>query len=80
MFSGVLAVVGILMIYNTSPEGWLGIFITIFASALSAIFTLLNGKLIIRKPPSIITFYEMLVVTAYISFCLFFTAGFNDGF
>jgi hypothetical protein len=50
------------------------------AAALSAVFTLLNGKLIIHKPPSIITFYEMLVVSVYISFYLFFTAGFNDDF
>ena len=68
------------MIYITSSEGCLGIFIEIFAVTLAAIFTLLNGKLIAHKPLSIITFYEMLVGTVYISIYLFFTAGFNDDF
>ena len=80
LFFGALAVVGMLLIYNTSPEGWLGILIAIIAAALAALFALINGKLIAHKPPSIITFYEMLVGTVCISIYLLFTTGFNNDF
>ena len=80
LFFGALSVVGMLLIYNTSPEGWLGILIAIIAAALAALFALINGKLIAHKPPSIITFYEMLVGTVCISIYLLFTTGFNNDF
>ena len=80
LFLGAIAIAGILLIYDTSPESWFGILIAIIAAFLAALFTLINGKLIIYKPPAIITFYEMLTGTFCISIYLVFTEGFNNDF
>ena len=62
----------ILLIYNTKPEYWLGIVLGIVCSFLSALFSVLNGKIHHKFPAQKIMFYEMiggwLIVCAFLPF------------
>lgn len=62
----------ILLIYNASPEYWLGIVLGIICSFLSALFSVLNGKIHTKFPAQKIMFYEMiggwLIVCAFLPF------------
>lgn len=62
----------ILLIYNASPEYWLGIVLGILCSFLSALFSVLNGKIHTKFPAPKIMFYEMiggwLIVCAFLPF------------
>lgn len=66
----------ILLIYNASPEYWMGIVLGIICSFLSAFFSVSNGKIHTRFPAQKIMFYEML--GGWMVVCLFlpFFGGF----
>lgn len=68
----------ILLIYNASPEYWMGIALGIICSFLSAMFSVLNGKIHTKFPSQKIMFYEML--GGWIIVCLFlpFFGGFSS--
>lgn len=59
----------ILLIYNAKPEYWLGIVLGIICSFLSALFSVLNGKIHTKFPSQKIMFYEM--VGGFIVVCFF---------
>lgn len=62
----------IILIYNASPEYWLGIVLGIICSFLSALFSVLNGKIHTKFPAPKIMFYEMIggwfIVCAFLPF------------
>lgn len=62
----------ILLIYNANPEYWLGIVLGIICSFLSALFSVLNGKIHTQFPAQKIMFYEMIggwiIVCAFLPF------------
>ncbi|HLV23214.1 MAG TPA: EamA family transporter [Moheibacter sp.] len=66
----------ILLIYNASPEYWLGIVLGVICSFLSALFSVMNGKIHSKFPPQKIMFYEM--IGGWFIVCLFlpFFGGF----
>lgn len=67
----------ILLIYNASPEYWLGIVLGVTCSFLSALFSVLNGKIHTKFPAQKIMFYEM--IGGWLIVCLFlpFFGGFS---
>jgi len=67
----------ILLIYNASPEYWLGIVLGITCSFLSATFSVLNGKIHHKFPAQKIMFYEMLGGWLIVSIFLPFFGGFD---
>lgn len=68
----------ILLIYNASPDYWLGIVLGVSCSFLSALFSVSNAKIHTRFPAQKIMFYEM--IGGWIVVCLFlpFFGGFNS--
>ncbi len=66
----------ILLIYNASPEYWLGIVLGVICSFLSALFSVFNGKIHAKFPSQKIMFYEM--IGGWLVVCLFLP--FVDGF
>ncbi len=66
----------ILLIYNASPDYWLGIVLGIICSFLSALFSVLNGKIHTKFPAQKIMFFEM--IGGWLIVCLFLP--FFDGF
>lgn len=59
----------ILLIYNAQPDYWLGIVLGVICSFLSALFSVLNGKIHARFTATKIMFYEM--VGGWFVVCLF---------
>ena len=58
---GVIALVGMIIIFYSSPKDWWGMIVALLATFLGVLFTLINGKLINKNSPSAITFYEMFI-------------------
>lgn len=67
----------ILLIYNASPEYWLGIVLGVICSFLSAMFSVLNGRIHTKFPSQKIMFYEMLGGWIIVSLFLPFVGGFE---
>ena len=68
----------ILLIYNASPDYWLGILLGIICSFLSALFSVCNGKIHHRFPAQKIMFYEMLGGLFIVSLLLPFFNGYHS--
>lgn len=68
----------ILLIYNASPDYWLGILLGVICSFLSALFSVCNGKIHHRFPAQKIMFYEMLGGLFIVSLLLPFFNGYNS--
>ncbi len=80
---GLLVILGLYIIFQVETEYTLGIILGLISAFLSAVFTLMNGKLIKDTAPSVISFYELLTgviaISVYLAFLSFNTEG-NKGF
>ena len=56
---GLLVISGLLVIFQFENGYWLGLSMALAAALLSALFSVLNGRLTLRHSPYQITFYEM---------------------
>jgi len=56
---GLLVISGLLVIFQFENGYWLGLSMALVAALLSALFSVLNGRLTLRHSPYQITFYEM---------------------
>ena len=56
---GLLVISGLLVIFQFENGYWLGLFMALAAAFLSALFSILNGRLTFRYSPYQITLYEM---------------------
>jgi drug/metabolite transporter (DMT)-like permease len=56
---GLLVISGLLVIFQFENGYWLGLSMALVAAFLSALFSVLNGRLTLRHSPYQITFYEM---------------------
>ena len=70
IFLSMLAIIGISVIFRVEFNHKLGLIMAIISAALSALFTVINGKFTMKHNPYMITFYEM--VGACIGTALFF--------
>ncbi len=84
---GIVVMIGLYIIFRVETEYYLGILLGLISAFLSAVFTLMNGKLIKHAAPSVISFYELLTgvaaITLYLLYISFATAGesgFNTSF
>ncbi len=80
---GLLVIVGLYIIFQVETKYTLGIILGLISAFLSAVFTLINGKLIKNTAPSVISFYELLTGVVAISIYLAimsFSSGGDKGF
>lgn len=68
----------ILLIYNTKPEYWLGLVLGILSSFLSALFSVINGKIHNRFASQKIMFYEMAGGLLVVSLFVIFSGDFSE--
>lgn len=87
IFFGLLVMGGLYLIFKVETDYFLGIVLALFSAFLSAIFTLINGKLVRHTAASVISFYELLTGVGAISIYLLVTTlmtggekGFAPGF
>ena len=77
---GLITIVGMFVIFKTSPEDLMGMLVALLATVLGVFFTLINGVLIKNNSSIIITLGEMIIGVCFISLYLIFNGGFNNSF
>ena len=80
---GLIVIVGLYIIFQVETEYLLGIGLALISAFLSAVFSLINGKLAQREDASVISFYELLTgtgaITVYLLILSFFGSS-SEGF
>jgi drug/metabolite transporter (DMT)-like permease len=77
---GLVVVVGLYIIFDVESSYTLGIILALISAFLSALFSVINGKFILKHKASAISFYELLFGVLGISLYLTFTGKFNAEF
>lgn len=75
-----LAIVGLVIIFQAESNYVIGIGVALFSSFLSASFSILNAKLIKTHKASVISFYELLFASLFIGIILFFQGVISSNF
>lgn len=84
---GLVVICGLYIIFRVETEYIAGILLALLSAFLSAVFSLINGKLAQKEDASVISFYELLTgtaaITIYLLIITFFgksSAGFSKDF
>jgi len=84
---GLIVIVGLYIIFKVETDHYMGIVLALISAFLSAVFTLINGKLVKQAAPSVISFYELFTGVVAISIYLLVititsegTRGFSPAF
>ena len=76
---GLIVIVGLYIIFKVETDHFLGIVLALISAFLSAVFTLINGKLVKQAAPSVISFYELFTGVVAISIYLLVITIISDG-
>jgi drug/metabolite transporter (DMT)-like permease len=74
---GLVIILGIYLIFKFEFEYWKGIVFGLLAAICASFFSILNGKMVKKNSPTIITFYEMIGAWVGVSILMLFTNQFN---
>lgn len=80
VFFGFMVMIGLYVIFDLNASYTLGIILALTAAFLSALFSVLNGKLVLKHKASVISFYELLFGAIGISIFFGITEGFTMEF
>ena len=78
IFFGLVVVFGLYIIFKVDAQYVKGIVLALISALLSSIFSLMNGKLIQRERPSVISFYELLSGAVFLTLYLVFKGDINQ--
>ena len=77
---GIAVIFGLYLIFNVDETYINGILLALLSSLLSAVFTLINGRLVKLERPSVISYYELLVGAIGLTVFLGFSGNFSYSF
>lgn len=77
---GLLVIVGLYIIFDVEGSYTTGIVLALCSAFLSALFSVINGKFVLKHKASAISFYELMFGVAGISIYLAFSGGFTMEF
>ncbi|WP_162127831.1 DMT family transporter [Flavobacterium phycosphaerae] len=80
VFFGLLVVVGLYIIFNVEGSYFLGMITALTSAFLSALFAVINSKLVKSYDATIISFYELSGGVIFFTFLLLFTHSFSPDF
>tara|TARA_R110001632_G_scaffold45520_3_gene115761 strand:- start:10944 stop:11870 length:927 start_codon:yes stop_codon:yes gene_type:complete len=80
IFLGLLVVVGLYIIFSFESQYTLGIIYALISSFLSALFSVLNGLFVKKNDASLISFYQLLFGSVFITIFLLFQGSFTASF
>ncbi len=80
VFFGLIIIAALVMILKVEINYFDGIAYALISVLIGVLFTLLNGKLIEKHEPSVITFYEFLAGVFFITIYFLITQKFNEDF
>ena len=75
---GIIVMIGLYIIFRVETDHVLGILLALTSAFLSAVFSLINGKLAKREDAAVISFYELLTGTLAITVFLLFSTFFRE--
>lgn len=76
---GLIVICGLYIIFKVETEYLAGIILALMSAFLSAVFSLINGKLAKKEDASVISFYELLTGTGAITIYLLIVTFFGSG-
>lgn len=77
---GLLVVLGLILIFNVESNRVNGMTVALISAFLAAIFSLINGKLVRKHKPSVISFYELGIGVLFLSILLATQGSFSTKF
>jgi drug/metabolite transporter (DMT)-like permease len=80
VFFGLIIIAALAMILQVEMRYFAGMMLALASIIIGVLFTLMNGKLIEKHEPSVITFYEFLAGVFFITIYFLFTNKFNIDF
>lgn len=80
VFFGLIVVIGLYIIFDVEATYTLGIVLALVSAFLSALFSVINGKFILKNKASVISFYELMFGVLGISVYLAFSGSFTSEF
>jgi drug/metabolite transporter (DMT)-like permease len=80
VFFGLVIIAGLGIILQVEVNYFEGIMYALFSIIVGVLFTLMNGKLILKHESSVITFYEFMAGVVFISIYFLFENKFTDEF
>jgi drug/metabolite transporter (DMT)-like permease len=80
VFFGLIIITALIMILQVEINYFDGIVYALISIIIGVLFTLINGKLIEKHEPTVITFYEFLAGVFFITIYFLFTQKFNEDF
>ncbi len=80
VFLGLVVISALALIFSVSGDYVEGIILALLAAFLSALFSIINAKLVVHSEPYLITFYEMVGGFVILSLVLLFSGGFTIEF
>ncbi len=80
VFFGLIVVAGLYIIFDVESSYALGIGLALISAFLSALFSVINGKLVLKHKASAISFYELMFGVLGITIFLLLTGRFDKEF
>lgn len=80
VFFGLIAIIGLYIIFNVEVNYLEGILLALAAAFLSGLFAIINSKFVKEHNPSVISFYELSGGVLFFSIFLLFSNSFNGNF
>lgn len=80
VFFGIIVIVGLYIIFKVETQYFTGIILALISSFLGALFSVFNGKFVVKYRASVITFYELLSGLLCITVFLFISKNFKNTF
>jgi drug/metabolite transporter (DMT)-like permease len=77
---GLIVIVGLYIIFDVEASYTLGIILALCSAFLSALFSVINGKYVLKHKASVISFYELMFGVLGISIYLAFSGKFTAEF
>lgn len=80
IFLGLVVVIGLYVIFQVEGKYMIGIIFGLVSSLLSSMFSVANGLYVRKSSPEIVSFYQLLFGTIFITTVLFFKGEFTSDF
>ncbi len=80
VFFGIIVIVGLYIIFKVETQYFTGIILALTSSFLGALFSVFNGKFVVKYRASVIAFYELLSGLLCITVFLFIGKNFKNTF
>lgn len=77
---GVAVILGLAIMFNLEADYTAGILLALLSALLASIFSLINGKLVQKENPAVISFYELGSGVLFLSLYLWMNQGFDQEF